>query len=244
MNLDTSLLRSACTAVLVVGATSASAQSLPPPPQVPHNVLHLQASASTEVPQDLITVVLSATREGADAAGVQQALKQAMDAALGEARRVAKPGQIDVHTGNFSLYPRHNAKGAITGWQGQAELVLEGRDIPGIAQLAGRLPSVTVQRMGWGLSREAREKVEADLTAQAVQRFRSRAADQARLFGMGGYTIREVTIAMNDPIPGPVPMMMKARGAMEAADAPVPVEPGRGTVTVSVSGSVQMTARP
>ena len=49
---------------------------------------------------------MTTTREGQDAATVQSQLKQALDAALAEARKAARPGQVEVQTGNFSLYPR------------------------------------------------------------------------------------------------------------------------------------------
>jgi predicted secreted protein len=214
------------------------AQSLPPP----QNVLSLNASASAEVPNDTLTVLLSARREGADPQQVQQALKQALDAALVEARKSAKPGQVEVRTGNFSLYPRYAPKGGVNGWQGSAELVVEGKDIGTIAQLAGKLPTMTVQHMAWGLSKEAREKVEGEVTAQAIGRFRNRAAEVSRQFGYAGYSIREVNVSGSEP--GPVPMRMRtmAQAADSVAEA-VPVEPGKGTVTVSVNGSVQMTTK-
>jgi predicted secreted protein len=213
------------------------AQGLPPP----QNVLSLSASASTEVPNDTLTVLLSARREGADAQQVQQGLKQALDAALAEARKAARPGQVEVRTGNFALYPRHAPKGGVSGWQGTAELVLEGRDIATIAQLAGKLPTMTVQQMAWSLSKEAREKLEAEVTAQAIGRFRARAAEMSRQFGFAGYTMREVNVSGGDA--APVPMQQRMRAAMVTdAGAPegVPVEPGKGTVAVSVNGTVQM----
>lgn len=97
----------------------------------PENVLQLSASGSVEVPQDLLTMTLSTTREGQDPAVVQGQLKVALDAALTEARKSAQAGQLDVRTGNFSLYPRYSQQGRIGSWQGTAELVLEGRDFPG-----------------------------------------------------------------------------------------------------------------
>lgn len=230
-------LRRLAASALALAAGTASAQSLPPP----HDVLTLNASAQVEVPNDTLTVVLSTAKDGADAGAVQAALKQALDAALTEARKSAKPGQVDLRTGQFSLYPRTTPKGGIAGWQGSAELVIEGRDVATIAQLAGRLPTMTVQRLGWSLSREAREKVEGEVSARAIARFRARAAELSRQFGYGGYTVREVSVAGNEPGDGPVPMMMRAaKMGMEAADAPLPVEPGRGIVSATVSGSVQM----
>lgn len=205
----------------------------------PQNVLTLSASAEVEVAKDLLTVVLAATRDGADAAAVQGALKQALDTALAEARKAAKPGQVEVHTGNFSLYPRYTPKGGIGGWQGSAELVIEGRDMPAIAQLAGRLNTMTIQRVGYALSREAREKVEGEVTAQAISRFRAKAGEMARQFGFKSVAVREVNVSTGEPGGGPVPMMMRAKAEM-ASDQTLPVEPGRGTVSATVTGSVQM----
>ena len=125
-------MRSRLIAPLVILAASgiagaAHAEQLPL-----QGVVSLSASATVEVTKDLLNVVLSTTREGQDAATVQTQLKQALDAALAEARRQAKPGQIDIQTGNFSLYPRYAPKGGINGWQGTAELVIEGKDLAGI----------------------------------------------------------------------------------------------------------------
>jgi predicted secreted protein len=207
----------------------------------PLNVLSLAASASTEVTMDLLSVTLSTTREGPDASTVQTQLKQALDAALAEARRAAKPGQLDVQTGNFALYPRYSAKGGITGWQGRAELLLEGRDTQAIAQLAGRIQTLSIGRVGYSLSREARERVDAEVTAQAINRFRERALAHAQQFGFSGYTLREVQVGSQDApmFAAAPPMRMKA--ASMAADEALPVEAGKATVTSTVSGSVQMT---
>ena len=125
---------------------SAVAETAPP-----QGVVSLSASASVEVVRDLLTVTLSTTRESADAATVQSQLKQALDAALAEAKRAAKPGQVEVQTGNFSISPRYTNKGASNGWQGSAELVLEGRDMQAIGQLTGRITTLTISRVGYNL---------------------------------------------------------------------------------------------
>ncbi len=206
--------------------------------EAPSGVLSLNASASAEVTRDLLTVVLSATGEGADAQAVQSALKQALDAALAEAKRAARPGQVEVQTGNFSLYPRTTAKGGIAGWQGSAELVIEGRDAPAIAALAGRIGTMTVARVGQGLSREAREKAEGEVSAQAIAAYRAKAADYAKQFGYASVVMREVNVQSGEP--GFAPMAMARAKTMQAADESLPVEAGKATVTVSVSGTVQM----
>ena len=224
-------------ALALVFAAHAAAE---PAREGPRERLNLSASASAEVVRDVLTVAFSTTREGTDAAAVQAALKQALDAALAEARKAAKPGQVDVQTGGFSLYPRHDPKtGKINGWQGSTELQVEGRDTAAIAQLTGRINTLTIARVGYSLSREAREKAGADITAQAIARYRSRALDYAKQFGYGGYVIGEVHIASDEP--GPQPMMaMRRQATSEMADAALPTEAGKASVTVNVSGSVQL----
>ncbi|MCM5681523.1 SIMPL domain-containing protein [Schlegelella sp. S2-27] len=204
----------------------------------PQNVVSLDASASIEVTKDQLAITLTTTKEGADASAVQNSLKQALDAALSEARKSAQPGQMDVRTGNFSLYPRYSQQGRITGWQGTAELVLEGKDLPRIAQTAGRLNTVTIAHIVQSLSREARERHASAATAQAIANYKAKAQTYAKEFGFAGYVLREVNVSTSEPGGHPQPMMRMAKAAME--DASVPVETGKETVVVTVSGSVVM----
>lgn len=213
----------------------ATAQVMPPP----QNVLQLAASGTVEVQQDLLSLSLTTTREGPDAATVQNQLKAALESALAEAKKAVLPGQMDVRTGNFSLYPRYSRDQKISGWSGTAELVLEGRDFPRITSTAGKIQTMTMGGVGFGLSREQRARVEGEAQAMAIERFKAKATDLARGFGFSGYTLREVSVNSNDQsYPRPRVMAMEMKAAQ--ADVPVPVEAGKSAVVVTVSGSVQL----
>jgi predicted secreted protein len=202
-------------------------------------VLQLSAGGTVEVQQDLLSMTLSTTRDAPEAVTVQSQLKAALDAALTEARKSAQPGQLDVRTGNFTLSPRYTREGKINGWQGSTELVLEGRDFPRITQAAGRVTTLTVGGVGFGLSREQRAKVETEAQSIAIENFKQKAAELAKGFGFAGYTLREVSVNANDG--GPLrPRMMVAQAKSLAADAAVPVEAGKTSVVVNVSGAVQL----
>lgn len=228
--------------VASVSALALTAAAQAAPDTMPRERLSLSASASTEVTRDTLGVAFSTTREGSDAAAVQNGLKQALDAALAEARKVAKPGQVDVQTGGFSLSPRYEPKtGKINGWQGTAELLVEGRDAAAIAQLTGRITTLSVSRVGYSLSREAREKAEAEISAQAIARYRAKAADYARQFGYAGYTVGEVNVSADEAAPRPVMMKAMRASAAPMADEALPTEAGKATVTVQVNGTVVLT---
>jgi predicted secreted protein len=209
--------------------------------EIPQNVVSLQSSGSVEAQQDLLMITMSTTKDGADAALVQTQLKTALDAALAEAKKVAQPGQLDVRTGAFSLYPRYGRDGKINGWQGSTELVLEGRDFARISATAGKISSLTLGQVSFALSREARAKVEGEAQAQAIERFKTKATEISKNFGFGGYTLREVSVNANDQgFAQPRGRMMAMEAKSMSSDAPVPVEAGRSTVVVTVNGSVQM----
>jgi predicted secreted protein len=226
-------LRTTCAAAVLLLAGAVAAHEMP----AAQNQLSLAASASIEVTRDVLGIVFSTTREGAQAGPVQAELSQALDEALNEARKIAKPGQVEVSTGNFSLYPRYAPKGGIASWQGTAELRVEGRDSQAIARLVSRIKSMNVSRVGYTLSREAREQVEGEVAAEAIARFRAKAEAYAKHFGFGTVTLREVQVSSNEPHQPPMPMM-RAQAA-DAAES-LPVEAGKASVTATVNGSVQM----
>jgi predicted secreted protein len=237
--------------LLLIGALAAALAAAPAPTRAddriialpqPEGVVSLTSTATLEVPKDWMSVTLSTSRDGPDAAAVQTAVREALDAALAQARKAAKgEGRVEVQTGAFALQPRLNAKGVPVGWNGRAELVVQGRDMAAIAELCGRITTLTIAHVEYAISREAREKAEGELSAQAIARFRAKAADVAKAFGYGGFTVREVAVTTESSQP-PVPRamaLMKAIGGADAESA-LPVEAGKGTVTTTVSGTVQM----
>ena len=207
----------------------------------PQNVAQLTSSSSVDVQQDLLAISMNTSASGTDANAVQTQLKQALDAALALAKPQAVPGQLEVRTGNFSLYPRYDKNGKINGWQGTTELVLEGKDFVRITSTAGKIQSLTLGNVSFGLSREQRAKVEADAQAQAIERFKAKALEVSKGFGFSGYAVREVSINANDQgfQPRARPMMAMSKSA-DMESAPIPVEAGKSVVTVTVNGSVQM----
>jgi predicted secreted protein len=115
---------------------------------------------------------------------------------------------------------------------------VQGRDAQAISQLTGRINTLGIARVGWSLSREAREKVEADVQAEAITRFRARADAVSKQFGFAGYSLREVQVSTDGGAGVPQPMMRVQASAMSAEA--LPVEAGKAVVTATVSGSVQL----
>ena len=222
--------------VLLACSTGLFAQT----PEVPSNIAQLSASGTVEVQQDLLMIAMNTTASGPDANAVQTQLKQALDAALATARPAVLPGQLDVRTGNFSLSPRYDKNGKVNGWQGTTELVLDGRDFSRITATAGKIQSLTLSNVSFALSREQRAKAETEAQTIAIDRYKAKALEVSKGFGFSGYTLRDVSINANDQGGQPRPRLMLMQARSDMADSAVPVEAGKTTVQVNVSGSVQM----
>ena len=233
-------IKSIACCALIACSTSLFAQLTATTRETVQNVAQLSSSGSVEVQQDLLSIAMNTTASGADANAVQTQLKQALDAALAIARPAVLPGQLDLRTGNFSLYPRYDKNGKINGWQGTTELVLDGRDFTRITTIAGKIQSLTMGNVNFALSREQRTKVEAEAQTIAIERFKTKALEVSKSFGFSGYTLREVSINANDQSFQPRPRAMAMQAKSADAESAVSVEAGKSTVLVNVNGSVQM----
>ncbi|MEX1166120.1 MAG: SIMPL domain-containing protein [Hydrogenophaga sp.] len=229
-------------AVVVLPASVVSAEPVSGD-RAPANVVSLSSSGFLTVPQDWLTVRLNAAREVDNAAAVQAQLRTALDSGMATARAAVAPNQqLQARSGAFGVYPHYDKNGKISGWQGNAELILEGRDFTRIANTAGKIAALTIAGMDFSLSRETQQKLESDVQALAIDRFKSRAKEVAKGFGFNDFRLREINISSADEgggMPQPRMMAMDAK-AYSSASKSVTMEPGSAKVSVTVSGTVML----
>ena len=219
--------------------TSAAAHAQTVTQAEPAGVLSLNAQASAEVPQDVVDITLFYEQEASDPSALTSTLNQRADAALRQAKGVSG---VTARTGSFTIAPSTDRDGRISAWRGRTEVVLESHDFAAASKLAGQMASnMQVGNVQFSLSPEAQRAAGQKLTGEAIALFRQQASAAAQAFGYSSYSIREVNVGQNGVAPRPM-MMMSARvmGADAKAAAPLPLEAGTSTVSVNVSGSVQM----
>jgi len=215
---------------------AALAQPAPQPPF--QNVVTLDASATTEVPADTLTVTLFTEEQGPDPAELAARANTRLEQALARAR--AEPG-VEAHSGNYQTTPNYDRAGQIAGWRLHAEIILESRDFKAASALAGKLqPAMKLGAMSFSLSRAAREKAESALLVEALRNYQARADTIAKALGFPGYTLGQISVRTEGQVVRPI--AFKAMQATAMADSggapPPPIEGGKNTVTVAVSGSV------
>lgn len=227
------MLSRALLVALASAPLALAAQVFPPPPV---NQVTFDASATTEVPSDTVVVTLFTEEQGPDPADLAARANQRLEQALATAK--ATPG-VDARSGAYQTQPLYDRANQITGWRVRAELILESRDFRAASALAGRIaPAMKLAAMQFSLSRAAREKAEAALMTAALEKYRTKADAIAKSLGFPGYTLGQIAVRGDAPIAQPVQYRGMAVAMADAGAAPPPMEGGRNTVTVVVSGSV------
>ncbi|HEX6828872.1 MAG TPA: SIMPL domain-containing protein [Burkholderiales bacterium] len=219
-------------ALLLAALPAVAAQDVPCP--APGTVIHLEAQAAREVPNDLMRVSYFVEMEDTDPARLAAAVNRVAGDALAAAGQAR---DVKVQSGAYSTYPVRDKSNRIVRWRSRSEFLVEGRDFQELSGLTGKLQStVQVGGVGFSLSREAQTRVEEALTEEAVAAFQRRAALIAKAAGISGYRIQTMQVNADGHRP-PVPLQ---RLAAAAESVPAPSwEAGTSTVTLRVSGAIE-----
>lgn len=207
----------------------------------PAGVVQFDVVARANVTPDRAVARFAVVREGQDVAALNAAVVAALDAAMHRARAV--PG-IDAHTGTVETTPHYvpvaGAAPHQDGWTVRGEVTLRSADFAALGRAAAALAQdLQIDGIGTEFSAELQRSQQDQLTARAIADFRVKAQRVAQDFGYRGYALREVTVgALQGADGGRPPLRMTAMAA--AGNDAVPIEPGARTLSVSVSGSVQL----
>ncbi len=232
-------LRTFVTALLLTVSAVAGAQEQALPLA---DVLDLDATVTSEVSPDLAVVTLAIVREGPDVAPLTKDVNETLAKAFADAKAVR--GVIAAN-GGYSTSPRfdsRNGQTTRTGWQVRAEIVLKSRDFDALSSLVGRLSqNLQIAGSGFEISPELRAQESASLIERGARAFQDKATMATRAFGYAGFSIRQVTVGSAGQSGGGRVFAAMEPGVMAAKSAaPLPVESGRVTLSLTVSGSVQM----
>lgn len=205
------------------------------------DVLNIDATVSSDVAPDLAVMTLAFVREGSDVAALTRDVNETLARAFAEAKKVpaviASSGSYGT-TPHFDDRPTGTGPARRTGWQVQAEIVLKSRDFEALGGLVGRLSqTLQITRSGFEISSELRSRESAALLDRGARAFQDKAAAAARAFGYAGYSIRQVSIG--DAQQGDT-FRAKSFAMAQMASAPLPVQSGEVTLTLTVSGALQL----
>lgn len=206
------------------------------PPE--YNRASFSVTATAEVENDTLVAVLAVQRDGSNTRRLAADVNQAMTWALGKAKEVPA---IKAQTLDYQTSPLYQ-KGIITGWRVSQSLRLESKDASAMSELIGALQEqLNLQSVGYEVSRERRREVEEKLVTEGIAGFQARARLVADGMKRQGYRLVQMDVGTNGM---PVPVLRRAMpmAVAEAQAAPPPAfEAGTQTLSVTVSGTVELT---
>ena len=218
---------------LLLMAASAQAE----PTKSSGTLVDFSAESTTTVANDLAQAV--AYMEAGDVAAGP--LAKRVNAAMAQALATTKAySAVKAKSGNTWTNPVYGKNDrSIQSWRMRSELLLESRDVAVLAELLGKLQaSLAVGQITLMPAPETRRKAEEAATQEAILAFQDKARRIAATLGKP-YRIRQMNIGNSGGRPPFYPM---ARAAMMQAEAaPMPVEAGDSTLTVSISGQIELT---
>jgi predicted secreted protein len=224
--------------IAVAAALSLACASAWPAEEPRFNQVELEAVASREVPNDLMTASLYTEANAAAPADVAASLNRASAEAI---KLAAKFEGVKASSGQTYTYPVYDRGQKLVGWRGRMEIRLASRDFQAVAQLAAKLqPSMQLGGVGFAISPELRRRVEDELIAEAVAAFRARADVARHALGGKAYRVRNIALNAGGIAPPPRPMAM-ARAAPAGTEVPPPVfEGGESRVQVVARGTIEV----
>jgi predicted secreted protein len=223
--------------VLTIAALTGTAAAQEPDDADRGTRIVLDEEAVREVEQDTLVAMLTARGETDNPRDAQAAVNAAIQAAIAASDSVEGLRRA---TGGYRVYQRYDRKGEPTGWVAEQDLRLTTGAHADLLDLVGTLQDegLLLRGLVYELSREAREALEDELTAEALTRLRERAVAIAGTLGAEVERIARLRIGGVGSPPPVMPQMMEMRAVAQESMAPPSALPDRETVRVQVEGEV------
>ncbi len=224
-----------CRAIIMLACAVIPAYAAEPREPV-YDQFSLQASAQSEVENDLMRVMMQVQHENRDAAVLAGKINADMQWAI---EQLATFDSIVYRTENYTTYPKYEQQ-RVVGWRSSQTLSLSSSDFEAVKRavqiLQGRLQ---VSNMVFLARDETRRLAEDKLINEALDNLKHRAGIVQQNMGADGYRIMHMNIDTGR-YAGPRPRMEATMMRSAAADVAPAVEGGNSKISVTVSGQIQL----
>ena len=215
--------------------TTTSALAHDPSPT--YDRVNFRVAATQEVENDTLVAIMYHERSGQQPATLADDVNRTITWAVDLAKKISA---IKVQTLNYRQQPLYKNQ-TLTGWKVRQSIRLESTDTTALSTLIGELQTrLSVASLRYTVSPDVRRQVEDVLIARALDRFGRRGKLISAELGRPGYRIVDIDIATSGESPAPVRMRAVATMAQSSSVAPPTLEAGVQSVTVQVSGSIEL----
>lgn len=197
--------------------------------------ISLSAEATEEVANDTLVVLLYAQREGNEQAILADEVNKAISHAVKRSKQLL---DVDVQTQAYQTQPVYQQQ-RLSGWRVRQAIQLKSRNIKALSELIGELQNtVAVESMSYTVSQEQRTRMEEVLIGNAIAAFQQRAQQITRHLGRKKHRLVNMDVQRSGNLH---PMLQRSFSPMLESKVAAPaVEPGKQTLTVTVSGVIEL----
>ncbi len=218
-----------------IATTSAAAHDAAPT----YDRINFRVSATKEVDNDTLVVVMYYGRDGQHPTSMADDVNRTIAWAVELARQASG---IKVQTLQYRQEPVYRNR-SISSWKVRQSIRLESSDVTTLSRLVGELQErLSVSSLRYTISPEVRLGVEDELIALALDRFGRRGKLIADELGRSDYRIVAMDVTTSGGSPAPVRMRAVTMAESSRVTAPT-LEPGVQSVTVQVSGTIELEVR-
>lgn len=218
-------------------ATQVAAHDTPPT----YDRVNFSVSATKEVGNDTLVAIMYHERNGQQPTVLADEVNRAISWAVDLAK---KNKSIKVQTLDYRQEPLYRNK-TITGWKVRQSIRLESTEVVALSTMVGELQSrLSVASLQYTVSPDVRSEAEGALIAEALEKFKSRGKQIADELGRADFRIVNVDVVTSGAAPMPVRMRAVTTMAESTSKVAAPtIEPGVQSVTVQVSGTIELEVR-
>lgn len=198
--------------------------------------VYLSASATAQLENDTMVATVYAQEEGAQAAELSSIVNKRIRWGLDLVKTYS---EIKHQTNAYSSDPVYS-NNKIKGWRVRQSLRLESQDMALMSDVLGKLQSeLAIQSMNFTVSPASKNRQDEKLIDQALQAFENRAKQVVKKLSRKDYKIVDINISASGTQDIRPQYKMQAM-AMDAAESAPVISAGEQTVSVTVSGNIEL----
>lgn len=211
------------------------------PPAPAGTLLMMSGAAEIDLPNDEAVAHFFYEAQDPDLAKAQSLVNQRVGDGTAALKKADPQAQIE--TAGYGSYPVYSGPSnrTLAGWRVRQGVTLRTANLAALPKtVSAAQSSLSLGNIDFRLSKATRDKVDAQLIAQAIANLNARVAAAAQALGVPAQRIRLEELDFGGREGGPRPMMMARMGA--AADSvPAPTfEAGVSTERLTVSGKARL----
>lgn len=220
---------------LIIGAPQAMAEDLQ------YNIVEFSESASVNVPQDTMNVVLEITETNKDRQLASNAVSRRANKLI---TRIKANKSFEAVTENRRVYPQYDDKQHIISWQDSTQIRVKSMDFDALNQLiADSQNDAMIGNLYYSVSPKKYAEAVEQASQKALKSFRDRAESISHSLGFNQYKL--VKIRLNQSFENNAgyqaePMAASLRMNKLSSATMMDNVPGNQEILQTVEGSIQM----